>query len=640
MTASPDRMRPQALDVRRAAADDACPPTGLNPVVSSREGGMAVSEDTIPRRRAVSVPRPGRKFLAFIVSIGLGIGLVGAGVAAYHQTLVDRILPGVSVAGVDVGGMTVVAARGVLADRLRSFSEGGLTVRTSIGSTTIAFVDVGRGADLDGMLAEAAAVGHGGSWLDETVAGVRVRLEPRAIALRILYDHDRAATAVRSFGGQIALGPINAGIVAAGAGFRVIPGVDGSSVDATMALAAVDRAMNDPATVAGAAVEAPVVSLAPRRTTASAEEAQVAVAKMTLELRLTNGPKHWTVRATRVRTWISFVATEDGFQPVIDRRAIAKHLAPIAKKVARPVLDAGFLRDKHGRIVGSRADHAGRALDVAGTIDSIAAAIEGRATGTASSAVKLTMVAIAPKRTAAQVAQTAPLMVKVGGWTTFYQVAAHNGFGANITVPARRLNGTVVQPGQLFDFWGALGEVSFRTGYRLGGAIIGGHSVEGKALAGGICAASTTLFNAALRGGFEIVSRQPHWYYITRYPLGLDATVSGSQSMQFRNDTSYPILIRGFASPGVVRFEIWSVPNGRTVTLTRPIVTNVVRGYDSTVKTASLPRGTNLRTEWPVDGKDVVVTRTVRDAHGRIVHRETYVSHYHRMVGILQIGIG
>jgi vancomycin resistance protein YoaR len=192
----------------------------------------------------------------------------------------------------------------------------------------------------------------------------------------------------------------------------------------------------------------------------------------------------------------------------------------------------------------------------------------------------------------------------------------------------------------VFDFWGGLGEVSFRTGYRLGGAIVGGHSVEGKALAGGICAASTTLFNAALRGGFEIVSRQPHWYYIKRYPLGLDATVSGSQSMRFRNDTTFPILIRGFASPGVVRFEIWSVPNGRKVTLSRPQVSNVVAGADSVVRTTELRKGTSERIEWPVDGKDVIVTRTVRDASGRVIHHETYVSHYHRMIGINRIGIG
>ena len=37
--------------------------------------------------------------------------------------------------------------------------------------------------------------------------------------------------------------------------------------------------------------------------------------------------------------------------------------------------------------------------------------------------------------------------------------------------------GTVVAPGAVFDFWGGLGEVSLRTGYRIGGAIVDRKSV-------------------------------------------------------------------------------------------------------------------------------------------------------------------
>jgi hypothetical protein len=67
-------------------------------------------------------------------------------------------------------------------------------------------------------------------------------------------------------------------------------------------------------------------------------------------------------------------------------------------------------------------------------------------------------------------------------------------------------------------------------------------------------------------------------------------------------------------------------------------VSNVVRGYDTTQYTSSLRPGEQKRIEWPVDGKDVSVTRTVRDGSGRVLHRDTFVSHYHRMVGILLIG--
>ena len=267
----------------------------------------------------------------------------------------------------------------------------------------------------------------------------------------------------------------------------------------------------------------------------------------------------------------------------------------------------------------------------------LGARLEGSSTD---KAVKVKTMQVAPKLSTEQAKKKAPLVLLMGSWSTYYTPSAHNGFAANISIPARRLDGYVVQPGALFDFWRAIGEVSFRTGYRLGGAIVGGHSVEGKALAGGICATSTTLFNAAARAGLQIVTRSPHWYYITRYPLGLDATVSGSQSMRFRNDTKHPVLIKAFASPGTVRFEVWSVPNGRTVSWSRPSVSNVVQGYDTVQKTSSLPRGKSERIEWPVDGKDVSITRTVRNAGGAVIHRDVFVSHYHRMVGITRVGTG
>jgi vancomycin resistance protein YoaR len=110
--------------------------------------------------------------------------------------------------------------------------------------------------------------------------------------------------------------------------------------------------------------------------------------------------------------------------------------------------------------------------------------------------------------------------------------------------------------------------------------------------------------------------------------------------MRFRNDTANPILIKGYASPGTIRFEIWSLPNGRTVSWSKPVVRDVVRGYDTARNTSSLPRGKRERIEWPVDGKHVSVTRTVRNADGRVVHRDLFVSNYHRMVGVTLVGTG
>jgi len=142
-------------------------------------------------------------------------------------------------------------------------------------------------------------------------------------------------------------------------------------------------------------------------------------------------------------------------------------------------------------------------------------------------------------------------------------------------------------------------------------------------------------------------SRRNHYYYIDRYPIGLDATVfissSGSvQTVSFTNDTAHPILVRGFeiknGSKGYVRFDLYGVPDGRKVTFSKPIVKDILKATDTTVYTSALKVGTSRRIEYPVDGKKVWVTRTVRDANGKIIHENTYYSNYARITGIVEIG--
>jgi hypothetical protein len=74
------------------------------------------------------------------------------------------------------------------------------------------------------------------------------------------------------------------------------------------------------------------------------------------------------------------------------------------------------------------------------------------------------------------------------------------------------------------------------------------------------------------------------------------------------------------------------------VTFSRPIVRNVRRASDSVQYTSSLPKGASKRIEYPVDGKQVTVTRTVRDRKGKVIHRDTYYSNYARITGIVLIG--
>ena len=228
-------------------------------------------------------------------------------------------------------------------------------------------------------------------------------------------------------------------------------------------------------------------------------------------------------------------------------------------------------------------------------------------------------------------------MSQISSWTTYYQSGAHNGFSANITIPSMAISGTVVAPGQWFSYWKTVGEVSLAKGYKLGGAIIDGHSVEGKTIGGGICSTSTTLFNAALRAGFHMGARKNHYYYIARYPKGLDATVfiSGSvQDMTWTNNSPYPVLIKAHGNAGCRHLHAVQRPD-------RP------QGHAHDADREELPaehdhrpahdaparRGRHSRSSTRRPGSTRGSRATFRDASGKIIHTDTFYSHYGRVVG-------
>src|SRR4029078_11806698 len=85
------------------------------------------------------------------------------------------------------------------------------------------------------------------------------------------------------------------------------------------------------------------------------------------------------------------------------------------------------------------------------TVDSIVNILDGRAVGAKTpSKVAIATRAVGPDVTTSEAPKKAPTVERIGSWTTYYQVSAHNGFSANITVPARRLDGLVVRPGDAF----------------------------------------------------------------------------------------------------------------------------------------------------------------------------------------------
>jgi vancomycin resistance protein YoaR len=361
------------------------------------------------------------------------------------------------------------------------------------------------------------------------------------------------------------------------------------------------------------------------------------------DLKLTGAGREFKIPAATIRRWVRFATQPDGsYATKINRTMLTAEVERIAKQLYIAPRNAQLLFNGSAAF-GYIDSKNGRKVETAPTIAAALSALEGRAEGAGAKRIQMPVTTLVPAITSEEAARVAPHMVLLGGWTTPYVPSIRNYYGANIRIPAATINGDVLAPGEWFDFWKALGTVSRTTGYGDGGVIRNGRTYPTGALAGGICSASTTLFNAAARAGLQIGQRHNHYYYITRYPLGLDATVlkgSGGaiQNMTFRNDTDSPLLIRGINTYGRVRFEIYGVPTGRKVTFSAPRVANVVPAYDTVVYTSTLPTGRRERIEVPADGKDVWVTRTVRDGGGTVIHQETFYSHYGRVDGVVLVG--
>ncbi len=441
---------------------------------------------------------------------------------------------------------------------------------------------------------------------------------------------------------------VDATLTRVGDGFETRSGENGQAADPASSIAIARTTLGRLDAPARLSVVVPLVAIEPAITTADATFARIQADRVAQDIALVDGDDTWVIKRETVLSWIGFLPTPEGdLEPIVGTPGVTGILNELAPGMARDPVSASFLFGRDGGVVGVEAGVDGRALDVDATAPLIAAVLRDRAAGTDPGNIAPVFAVTKPTLSTEEAEKSAPLMKRLSTWTTYFPISEKNGFGANIWIPARDIDGYVIAPGAKFDFWKAVGPVTRERGYRDGGAIINGKTEPQGALAGGICSCSTTLFNAALRAGLEMGSRRNHYYYIDRYPLGLDATVfissSGSvQTMSFTNDTAHPILVRGFeiknGSKGYVRFDLYGVPDGRKVTFSKPIVKDVLKAKDSTVYTAALRSGTSRRIEYPVDGKKVWVTRTVRDANGKIIHENTYYSNYARITGIVEIG--
>ena len=125
----------------------------------------------------------------------------------------------------------------------------------------------------------------------------------------------------------------------------------------------------------------------------------------------------------------------------------------------------------------------------------------------------------------------------------------------NVELATRKINGTVLMPGETFSYNNTVGKRTVSAGFREAGAYSAGQVVT--EVGGGICQVSSTLYNAVLRANLEIVARSNHHYQVGYVPVGTDATVSwGAPDFKFKNNRNYAIRINAYTSNKHVYIKI------------------------------------------------------------------------------------
>ncbi|RCX19041.1 vancomycin resistance protein YoaR [Fontibacillus phaseoli] len=197
----------------------------------------------------------------------------------------------------------------------------------------------------------------------------------------------------------------------------------------------------------------------------------------------------------------------------------------------------------------------------------------------------------------------------------------------NVDATARSIDGMVLPPGGIFDYAKVVEAAEQSYGFREAPVIFGGKLVPG--VGGGICQVSSTLYNAAILAGLDMVERRNHSLPVSYVPLGQDATFAqGYINFRFQNTSGHHLLIAARVEDGRLGVKLFGdIPDNVSYGIESRMM-DILSAPDKYVKNSSLSAGSRevilqgkpgyivetYRIKY-VDGKPAAKTRLSRDTY-------------------------
>ena len=539
-----------------------------------------------------------------------------------------RALPGVSAAGVSVGGLKEPEIERVLGEIL-TYPRTGTVLMTDGTRNWIATPgELGVALDIPRMAGQALAVGREGGALLQLTDFFGAWSLGVEVPTMVLFDQRTAAAYMNELAVQIDRPQLEATLGVDGARIVMRPGQLGRELE-------IERTLDQLAPVFASLYDAQVtltVKETPPIVLDASEQGQIASEMLRAPLTLTAadaGP--WTIDRESLAEMLRFnLSQEQGrYEVGVDQLSLLAYLEPLAPDLHREPENARFVFNDETRELDLLAEAViGRTLDIPASLEAIN---QGLANGEHEIALvfQLEQPAVSSDATAAELGITEEVSV-----VSSYFAGSSPARIQNIITASAPFHGLLIAPGETLSMAEVLGDISLDTGYAEALIIYGNRTIKG--VGGGVCQVSTTLFRTALFGGFGIVERHPHAYRVGYYEQGpgspgpgFDATVYVPLvDFKFTNDSDNWLLSETYIYGSQLLWKFYSTSDGRQVQIGGPQISNKIDAPKPLYKlNPDLKEGEIKQVDFEVDGMDVIVTRTVTRGD-EILNRDTIRTHY------------
>ena len=597
-----------------------------------------------PYRRIPVIPQ----IVAALVSgITLFFAIIIGWTLAYQLIYAGRIFPGVSVAGVDVSGLTPSDAAVKLNGALSYPISGKVLFRDGEKAWVASPAELGMVFDPSSSAVTAYDVGRSGGLFAAVAGQIRARGDGVFVPPVIIFDQRVAYQYLTQISAQIDKPVQEAGLSLEGTNVVTTRGQVGRElkIDATLVyLGAQLQTFSDG--------EVPLVvqEIEPQILDVSA---QADAARQLLSQPLTlvvpdsvegvSGPFVFDVQV--LANMLGVQRTPDGVQVVLNTAGLTDMLEPVKTRTDRPALNAKFVfNDETRQLDLIEPSQTGLVVDVEATVKAInESLLRGE------HVVPLVVRTDEPQIPSTATGEELGITELIASQTSYFYGSSAERI-QNIQAASARFHGVLVAPGEIFSMGETMGDVSLDNGFAEALIIYGGRTIKG--VGGGVCQVSTTLFRTVFNAGFPIVERYPHAYRVSYYEqtvsgavdprlAGLDATVYFPLvDFKFKNDSPYWILMETYVNVNArsLTWKFYSTSDGRTVEWDTTGPTDVVPAPSPLFEeNPELGKNEMKQVDWAANGADVTVTRTVYQ-NGGVLFQDEISTHYEPWQAVCEYG--